>query len=131
MELAGDFYDYHLQYYRWFLHRRLVFSEFDSNELKRLTSYQIMKNDDRANIGSLLSQTTLLGASAGLGCGAMRYAVDTTARQVPKLKATRTGLSMIVLGSNLSLVVSVCSCWRISSFCLFLKRALASRTEPW
>ncbi len=60
-----------------------------------------MKNDDRKNVGALLSQTTLLGGSAGLGFGAFKYAVDTTSKNLPKLKATRSGLGIVLVGSNI------------------------------
>lgn len=65
MEFVGDLYDYQYQYYRWFLHRRVVFSELSSDDFKKFASYKIFKEDDRENVGSLVTQTTLIGSTAG------------------------------------------------------------------
>ena len=64
-EVIGDLYDYHFQYYRWFLHRRVLFSESSWDDVKNATSYKIMKSDDRENVGPLVTQTALLGTTAG------------------------------------------------------------------
>lgn len=65
LEVIGDLYDYQFQYYRWFLHRRVLFSESSFDDVKKFSSYSIFKEDDRENVSSLVAQTTMLGASAG------------------------------------------------------------------
>jgi hypothetical protein len=68
IEFVMDLYDHEFQYYRWFIHRRLLFSEIKSEDMKQYINYNIFSNKDHENVGQLLSQTTLMGLSAGKIC---------------------------------------------------------------
>ena len=65
VEFVMDLYDHEFQYYRWFIHRRLLFSEIKAEDVKQYISYNIFSNKDYENVGQLLSQSTLTGLSAG------------------------------------------------------------------
>ena len=65
IEFVMDLYDHEFQYYRWFIHRRLLFSEIKFSDLKQYISYNIFAHNDYENVGNLLTQTTLTGLSAG------------------------------------------------------------------
>lgn len=64
-ELLADLYDYHFNYYRYYLHRRLLFSEISEETIKRDFKYNIFENNDSENVGDLVKQTTLIGFSLG------------------------------------------------------------------
>lgn len=66
-EFLADLYDYNYQYYRWFAHRRLIFSDITIESLKKDLKYNIFENNDSENVGKLVKQTTLIGFTVGLG----------------------------------------------------------------
>lgn len=66
-EFLADLYDYNYQYYRWFAHRRLVFSDITPESLKKEFKFNIFENNDSENVGKLVKQTTLIGLSVGVG----------------------------------------------------------------
>ena len=100
LEFIGDMYDYHYQYYRWFLHRRLLFSELKAEDIKESIQYNIFAHDDRENVGKLITQTTLTGLSAGVGFGSLKYSLDVAARGVKASKALPKALGAVVVGSK-------------------------------
>ena len=100
LEVLGDLYDYQFQYYRWFLHRRVLFSETSLDDVKKFSTYSIFKEDDRENVSSLVTQTTMLGASAGLGAGGLTYAIDTTAKNIAVAKAIRKSVGILLVGGK-------------------------------
>ena len=100
VEFVGDLYDYNYQYYRWFLHRRVLFSDAKVEDFKKFASYDIFREDDRENVGLLVTETTMLGATGGLALGSAKYAIETTARGVAAAKATRMAFGVILVGSK-------------------------------
>lgn len=99
-EFIGDLYDYQYQYYRWFLHRRVLFSDTKIEDFKNFASYDIFREDDRENVGQLVTETTMLGAAGGLSLGSAKYVIDTTARGVQAAKASRMAFGVILVGSK-------------------------------
>lgn len=99
-EIIGDLYDYNFQYYRWFLHRRLLFSELKAEDVKQAITYNIFSENDHNNVGKLLQQTTLTGFSAGLGLGSVKYSLDVAARGVKASKAFPKAFACLLVGSN-------------------------------
>lgn len=99
LEFIGDMYDYHYQYYRWFLHRRLLFSELKAEDIKESIQYNIFAHNDQENVSKLLTQTTLTGLTGGLGFGSLKYSLDVSARGVKASKALPRALSVVLVGS--------------------------------
>lgn len=64
-ELLSDLYDYQYQYYRWYLHNRLLFSDVKGESLMKPLSYNIFSNEDSENLGQLIQTTTMLGFGTG------------------------------------------------------------------
>ena len=66
LEILGDFYDYHFEYYSQYLFRRILFSEISPDSaIKQTLSYNIFENKDYDNIQNLVPKSTLLGMSLG------------------------------------------------------------------
>lgn len=64
-ELLADAYDYHYQYYRHFLYRRLLFSEITKDSIAEKFQYNIFVNKDFENVDQLIGKSTYLGFAAG------------------------------------------------------------------
>jgi hypothetical protein len=107
IEFVSDLYDYNLQYYRWFMHRRLLFSEITADDVKNSVKYDFLANKDYENVGKLITQTTLTGVSAGIGLGALQYGIDTTARNVKANKAFTKSLGVLAVASKLFLIIII------------------------
>lgn len=65
LEIIGDFYDHQVEYYRCFVHRRLLFSEMTFESVKNNFKFNIFENHDSENVSKLIKQTTYLGLSTG------------------------------------------------------------------
>ena len=65
LEIMGDAYDYQYQYFRYYVFRRLIFSETTTEDVKKTLKFNIFRNNDSENVGELVSKTTFLGLSAG------------------------------------------------------------------
>ena len=65
-EFFADLYDHNYQYLRWYVHRRVLFSEEKADDVDRIANrYSIFKNKDYENIHALGKETTLIGAVLG------------------------------------------------------------------
>lgn len=100
LELLGDAYDYHYDYYRWFAHRRFIFSEYSLESLRKDMTFNIFRNKDSENVGSLVKQTTLIGGSLGLSLASMRYLLLTDFNKLPHKKALPIALGVLLMGSK-------------------------------
>ncbi len=107
IEFVSDLYDYNLQYYRWFMHRRLLFSEITAEDVKNSVKYDFLANKDYENVGKLITQTTFTGVSAGIGLGALQYGIDTTARNVKANKAFTKSLGVLAVASKLTPIIII------------------------
>ena len=65
LEIIGDFYDHQGEYYRWFVYRRLLFSEMTFESVRSNFKFNIFENNDSQNVSKLIKQTTYLGLSIG------------------------------------------------------------------
>lgn len=99
-ELLGDFYDYHLQYYRWFLHRRLLFSDINAETLKKEFKFNIFENKDHENVGSLVKQSSLIGLSLGIGLAPFKYVSLTDFQKKSPRRALPAALGVVALCSK-------------------------------
>ena len=65
-EVLADLYDYQFQYYRYYINRRISFTEITPDSIiKQTINYNIFKNKDYENINSLVTRSTLAGLSIG------------------------------------------------------------------
>ena len=64
-EVLADAYDYHFQYYRWFVNRRLLFSEISTDTIHEKLGFNIFMNKDYENIDQLVGKSTFLGFTSG------------------------------------------------------------------
>lgn len=72
VEFLADMWDYHYHHYRYYLHRRLIFSEISSESIKKDLQFNIFKNSDSENVERVVTQTTLIGLSSGVAAGAIK-----------------------------------------------------------
>jgi hypothetical protein len=72
-ELLGDLYDYQYNYYRWFVHRRLVFSDISATKVLNDLRFNIFRNKDYENINRVVGQTTLCGFTGGIAFASGKY----------------------------------------------------------
>ncbi|CAF0794468.1 unnamed protein product [Brachionus calyciflorus] len=102
-ELIADLYDYQYQYYRWFVHRRILFSEMTLDSLKQDFRFNIFENKDYENIGSLVKQTTLIGFGTGLGFAPMKYLSLTELKKKTMRQALPAAFGVIALCTGVGL----------------------------
>ena len=66
IEYLIDLYDHEYMYYRWYLHRRVIFSNFKLKDLKPSNhTIDIFGNNDNENIIQLLYTSTVIGSAIG------------------------------------------------------------------
>jgi hypothetical protein len=77
VDWALDFYDYKINYYRNFMHRRILFGGLleEKNQLNAL-KFDIFYNRDYENSGRLVAQTGLIGFILGAGIGGSHYVFE-------------------------------------------------------
>lgn len=100
-EFIADLYDYNYQYYRWFGHRRMIFSELSAESLKAEFKFNIFENNDSENIGKLVKQTTILGFSAGLGIAPVKMAMMTEFRKATFRQSLPAAAGVLALCSKI------------------------------
>ena len=98
-EFIGDLYDYHFNYYRWFIHRRLIFSDLSWEQLYKDTRFNIFRNNDADNVGPLIQKTTLLGFFTGVGIAPLKFAMMREINKIPTKKCIPVMAGIVVVGS--------------------------------
>ena len=98
-EFIGDLYDYHYNYYRWYIHRRLIFSDYSWEQLKKDTTFNVFRNNDAENVGALITKTTLLGLSAGVAIAPLKFAIMRDIQKIPARKTIPVMAGIVVVGS--------------------------------
>ncbi len=66
IEFLADLYDYQYEYFRWFMHRRHIFSEVTLDNFRENYKINVFANNDSENVGKLVLNTTLLGFASGI-----------------------------------------------------------------
>lgn len=103
-EIVGDLYDRTYNYYRWYIHRRFLFSDISStDDVLNAVRFNIFANKDYENVGRLVTQTTLLGLTGGIGLGAFKYAYMTEFQKIAHKKTIPAVLGVVLIGSMLSI----------------------------
>jgi hypothetical protein len=100
LDYVFDWYDYQYQYYRWYLHRRLIFSELSSDSLKKELKYNIFENKDHENVDKLIQQSTTVGFAAGLGTAPIKYLMMTEIQKQPHKRALPVAFGVVVFCSK-------------------------------
>ena len=107
-EILADFYDYQYQYFRYYLHRRLVFGDVTPYKIfMDEMRFNIFKNKDGENVGRMIGQTTLLGFVFGLSCASYKTMVSTdiSKRLLPQMKKLWPVLGGLVAISSILIIL--------------------------
>lgn len=97
-ELIGDFYDYHFNYYRNYLHRRITFADYSWDQLYNDTRFNIFRNKDDENVGALIKKTFLLGLTAGIAIAPMKYMIMREFNKIPARKCLPAAAGVVLVG---------------------------------
>ncbi len=99
-EYLADLYDYHYQYARWFVHRRLLFSDLTVEKLKEQNMVNIFENKDNENVGLMIKGSTFYGFAAGIGIAPLRYVLMTDIYKISPKNAIGPAIGLIALCSK-------------------------------
>jgi hypothetical protein len=122
-EYLADLYDYHFQYARWFVHRRLLFSDLSVEKLKEQNIVNLFENKDNENVGMMIKSSTIYGLGAGLGIAPLTYVLNTDIYKKSPKSSIAPALGVVAVCSKLRIfqlmILSLCTYLKIDHwFCL-------------